>query len=80
MGVINMAHGELMMIGAYATYLVQGLFRHYLPGAFDWYLLAAMPLAFLVAALVGAAMERTCCASLRPPAGRCWPPGASAWC
>ena len=36
MGVINMAHGELMMIGAYATYLVQVLFQKYLPGAFDW--------------------------------------------
>jgi urea transport system permease protein len=46
MGVINMAHGELMMIGAYATYVVQGLFQKYLPGAFDWYLLAAVPVAF----------------------------------
>ncbi len=59
MGVINMAHGELMMIGAYATYLVQGLFQKYLPGAFDWYLLAALPAAFLASALVGAAMERS---------------------
>ena len=58
MGVINMAHGELMMIGAYATYVVQGLFRSYLPGAFDWYLLVALPVAFTVSALVGAAMER----------------------
>ena len=41
MGVINMAHGELMMIGAYATYVVQNLFQRYLPGAFDWYLLVA---------------------------------------
>jgi urea transport system permease protein len=59
MGVINMAHGELIMIGAYATYVVQNLFRQYLPGAFDAYLLAAIPVAFLASALVGAAMERT---------------------
>ena len=59
MGVINMAHGELMMIGAYATYVVQGLFQKYMPGAFDWYLLAALPVAFLASALMGAAMERT---------------------
>jgi urea transport system permease protein len=58
MGVINMAHGELMMIGAYATFVVQGVFRAYFPGAFDWYLLAALPVAFMVSALVGAAMER----------------------
>ncbi|WPB56202.1 urea ABC transporter permease subunit UrtB [Xylophilus sp. GOD-11R] len=58
MGVINMAHGELMMIGAYATYVVQGLFQKYLPGAFDWYLVAAVPAAFLASALVGAALER----------------------
>jgi urea transport system permease protein len=58
MGVINMAHGELMMIGAYATYVVQGLFQKYLPGAFEWYLLASVPVAFLVSALVGAALER----------------------
>jgi urea transport system permease protein len=58
MGVINMAHGELMMIGAYATYVVQGLFQKYLPGAFDWYLVAAVPVAFMASALVGAALER----------------------
>ena len=58
MGVINMAHGELMMIGAYATYVVQGLFQKFLPGAFDWYLLAAVPVAFLASALMGAVLER----------------------
>jgi urea transport system permease protein len=58
MGVINMAHGELMMIGAYATYVVQGLFQKYLPGAFDWYLLAAVPVAFGASALMGAVLER----------------------
>jgi urea transport system permease protein len=59
MGVINMAHGELMMIGAYATYVMQGLFQKYLPGAFDWYLVAAVPVAFMASALVGAALERS---------------------
>jgi len=58
MGVINMAHGELMMIGAYATYVVQGIFQKYFPGAFDWYLLVSVPVAFLTSALVGAALER----------------------
>lgn len=59
MGVINMAHGELMMIGAYATYVVQNLFKSALPGAFDWYIVAAIPVSFLTAALVGAALERS---------------------
>ena len=59
MGVINMAHGELMMVGAYATYVVQALFQKYLPAAFDWYLVAAVPVAFLAAALMGTALERS---------------------
>ena len=58
MGVINMAHGELMMMGAYATYVVQALFQKFLPGWFDAYLIVALPVAFLTAAGVGAAMER----------------------
>jgi urea transport system permease protein len=58
MGVINMAHGELLMVGAYATFVVQGLFRSHLPAWVDWYVAAAIPVAFVAAALVGVAMER----------------------
>jgi len=59
MGVINMAHGEMMMLGAYATFVVQNLFRQYLPGWFDAYLLAAIPAAFAVTALIGMLLERS---------------------
>ena len=59
MGVINMAHGELMMIGAYATYVVQNLFRAHAPDAFDYYLWLAVPASFLASAAVGAVLERT---------------------
>jgi urea transport system permease protein len=57
MGVINMAHGELIMIGAYTTYVVQNLFRG--TGFFDWYLLAAIPAAFIVSGAVGMLLERS---------------------
>jgi urea transport system permease protein len=59
MGVINMAHGELLMVGAYATWCMQSFFRHAFPQWIDWYVVAAVPAGFLAAALVGAAMERT---------------------
>jgi urea transport system permease protein len=59
MGVINMAHGELIMIGAYATWLTQSAFRKWLPEAVDYYLVAAVPAAFLAAAAVGWVIERT---------------------
>jgi len=58
MGVINMAHGEMVMLGAYTTYVVQEIFRSQFPGAFDYSLLVAIPAAFAVAGLVGLAIER----------------------
>ncbi len=58
MGVINMAHGELMALGAYATFVVQGWFQASFPGVFDYYFLAALPVAFLVSGAVGLALER----------------------
>jgi urea transport system permease protein len=60
MKVINMAHGELIMIGAYTAYVVQGLFTSYLPeSVFDYYFVIAIPASFLVAALFGLVLEMT---------------------
>jgi urea transport system permease protein len=59
MGIINMAHGEMLMLGAYTTYVIQTLFRAYLPNSVDWYLVAAVPMAFIVPGLVGIALERS---------------------
>ena len=56
-GVINMAHGEFLMLGAYATYLTQRAFQTWMPQWFDYYLLAALPVAFLTAAAVGIVIE-----------------------
>ncbi len=61
MGVINMAHGELVMLGAYTTFVVQNAIRASAPWLFDWSLLIALPLAFLVAGGVGVAIERGVC-------------------
>lgn len=59
LGVINMAHGEMIMIGAYATYATQSVFRAVMPDAFAWYPVVALPVAFVVAAAVGILIERT---------------------
>jgi urea transport system permease protein len=58
MGVINMAHGEMVMIGAYTTYVVQEAFKAIAPGAVDFALIAAIPAAFLVAGGIGVLIER----------------------
>ncbi|MCU4314180.1 urea ABC transporter permease subunit UrtB [Acinetobacter bereziniae] len=67
LGVINMSHGELIMIGAYTTYVVQSFFKTHLGAYLDWYLIAAIPAAFLVSALIGMLIERTV---IRPLYGR----------
>jgi urea transport system permease protein len=58
MGVINMAHGEMVMLGAYVTFVIQEGFRAWAPAYFDLSLLLAIPAAFLVGGLVGIAIER----------------------
>jgi len=59
MGIINMAHGEMLMIGSYTAYVVQEAFARHLPARQDHYFLVALPLAFLAAGLVGLLLETT---------------------
>ncbi len=59
MGVINMAHGEMVMLGAYVTYVVQDAIRQYDPALFDYSLAIAIPLAFLFSGIVGILIERS---------------------
>jgi len=59
LGVINMAHGEMLMLGAYATWMVQNLFQQFAPQWLAWYPLLALPVAFLVTAAMGMLLERT---------------------
>ena len=58
MGVINMAHGEMVMLGAYTTFVIQEAIRNSAPQLYDWSIIFAIPAAFLVPALVGMLIER----------------------
>ncbi|UEL23744.1 urea ABC transporter permease subunit UrtB [Pseudomonas fluorescens] len=59
LGVINMAHGEMLMLGAYSTYVVQLMMQRYVPAAIEFYPLIALPVAFCVTAAIGMVLERT---------------------
>ena len=58
MGVINLAHGELMMLGAYTTYVIQNIFKPLGEPWFDFYIIVALPAAFIVAAIAGLILEK----------------------
>ena len=78
MGVINMAHGEMVMLGAYTTFVVQEMIRTRYPGLFDYSLFIAVPLAFLVAGAVGVAdrAHASSASSTAARSKRCSRPGA----
>ena len=59
LGVINMAHGEMLMLGAYSTWMVQDLFQRVAPDWLAIYPLVALPVAFFITAIVGMVLERT---------------------
>ncbi|MBV9393977.1 MAG: urea ABC transporter permease subunit UrtB [Methylobacteriaceae bacterium] len=59
MGIINMAHGEMVMIGAYTTFVVQEYIRSHNPALFGMSLFIAIPLAFVVTGIIGIAIERS---------------------
>ena len=69
MGVINMAHGEFMILGAYMTYLTSHLFASYLPGLYAGYFFVAMIVAFIASGVAGLLVEWALIqTSLRPSA------------
>src|SRR6185369_2629341 len=59
LGVINMAHGEMLMLGAYSTYAVQTFFQSHAPGMLKLYIFVAIPVAFAVTFAIGVLLERT---------------------
>ena len=81
MGVINMAHGELVMIGAYATYEVQMYFKHSPENSVNEYYIFALPVAFLASATVGLLMERFVVRHcITVPLSLCWQLGEYLFC
>ena len=59
MGVINMAHGELMAMGSYMTYVTSLVFQHYFPGSMGWYFVIGIGVAFTVTFVFGLLLERS---------------------